>query len=66
MSSLPNDILFTAEMDDSVISLSSSDSVSSASSSSISDNFLTINEVDKCINILFLLNYLFVIIFRMI
>lgn len=47
MSSLPNDILFTAEMDDSVISLSSSESASSASSTSISDNFLTINEVDK-------------------
>lgn len=49
MSSLPNDFLFNVEMNDSVISLSSisSDSVSSESSTSISDNFLTINEVDK-------------------
>lgn len=45
MSSLPNDFLFPVEMDDSVISLSSSDSASSASSTSMSDNFLTINEV---------------------
>jgi len=49
MSSLPKDFLFNVEMNDSVISLSSisSDSVSSESSTSISDNFLTINEVDK-------------------
>lgn len=46
MSSLPNDFLFSDEMDDSSISLSSSDSASSASSTSMSDNFLTINEVD--------------------
>ncbi|VVC45034.1 Putative zinc-RING and/or ribbon,Zinc finger, PHD-type,Zinc finger, RING/FYVE/PHD-type,Protein kinase C- [Cinara cedri] len=53
MSSLPNDILFTSEMDDSVISLSSSDSASSASSTPMSDNFLTIiNEDDLNENIL--------------
>lgn len=46
MSSLPNDFLYTVEMDDSVISLSS-DSVSSTSSTSLTDNILTINEVDK-------------------
>lgn len=47
MSSLPNDFLFNAEMDDSVASLSSSDSASSASPTSLPDNFLTINDVDK-------------------
>lgn len=47
MSSLPNDFLFSNKMDDSVVSLSSSDSASSASLTSMSDNFLTINEVDK-------------------
>lgn len=46
MSSLPNDFMYTTEMDDSSISVSSSDSMSSASSTS--DNFLTINEVIKC------------------
>lgn len=46
MSSLPNDFLYTVEMDDSVISLSS-DSVSSTSSTSLTDNILTINEVVK-------------------
>jgi len=47
MSSLPKDF-FYVEMNDSVTSLSSisSDSVSSESSTSVSDNFLTINEVD--------------------
>lgn len=48
MNSLPNDILSNVEMDDSVHSLSSSDSASSASSTSMSDNFLTIHEVDNC------------------
>lgn len=48
MSSLPNDFMYTTEMDDSSISVSSSDSMSSASSTSKSDNFLTINEVIKC------------------
>lgn len=47
MSSLPNDVVFNAEMDDSVISSISSDSASSTSSTSISDNFLTINEVNS-------------------
>jgi len=47
MSSFSNDILFTCEMDDSVISVSSSDSKSSASSTSMSDNFLTISDVKK-------------------
>lgn len=50
MTSLPNDFLITAEMDDSVTSLSSSDSMSSASSTSMSDNVLTINEVNKRID----------------
>jgi len=49
MSSLPKDFLLNVEMNDSVISLSSisSDSLSSESSTSVSDNYLTINEVDK-------------------
>jgi len=49
MSSLPKDFLLNVEMNDSVISLSSisSDSVSSENSTSVSDNFLTINEVYK-------------------
>lgn len=46
MSSLPNDFLYTTGMDDSVISLSS-ESVSSTSSTSLTDNILTINEVVK-------------------
>lgn len=50
MTSLPNDYLLIAEMDDSVTSLSSSDSMSSASSTSMSDNVLTINEVNKHID----------------
>jgi len=49
MSSLPKDFLLNVEMNDSVISLSSvsSDSVSSENSTSVSDNFLTINGVCK-------------------
>lgn len=47
MSSLPNEYLFTSEMDDSVHSLSSSDSTSTASSTSVSEKFLTIHEVNN-------------------
>jgi hypothetical protein len=63
MSSLPNNFFFSVEMDDSVISQSSSDSASSASSTSISDNFLTINEVVQLVNVLFYLKYSCVVIF---
>ncbi|XP_050533520.1 differentially expressed in FDCP 8 homolog isoform X2 [Daktulosphaira vitifoliae] len=44
MCSLPNDSFLFANMDDSIHSLSSSDSASSVSSASLSDNYLTINE----------------------
>lgn len=59
MCSLPNDSFLFANMDDSMQSLSSSDSASSASSASLSDNYLTINEVNHYTQVILLLSVIY-------